>query len=633
MRVHFIRRVIHQMTHLQVIQIPVLVEKPAALVEYPASPKDTPIFLKQATRYYLMLKKTILLLLLMFPTSLLAYKYGEHKEIGDKAFIQFLQQMGNSPYAATFLQYLGIRTDSVRHYYYFQALTGEDKNPVSYGVINALSGDHESNPLLLEEQLQYRYSVLQRIISLHEQYIAIGYSAAPDNKLTKADFSYALQAALNISHFYEYNKSFTAQLRFFNKKTVKEIENPSRVPELFRHLGHTNALNMYVTLHTMAIDLAEQSGRLAKTGDTSAGKLLFYAFLFNGFADHFLEDAFAAGHLVVNRTILASVTNKKALQEFYCKNGCTVVNKKGEIWHAYGDGKFNDAHNSWTKATSLQNITYPAYTPESERVINAVTLSLQDLWAAYQKTYMQDSYTPFLQTIPDDKKSQPLFLINHIPSLALVPIPYNSDLAGIMGSKSAVTPEMKQANRPLYYRNFVRSRVANSLVIGISNSSYTDDNYRSLDLRLNIGNFSNNYSLNRKGGKKGTFDYWLGYTASYSFGRLTGVEYKGSKENIQQARVGIRGNFDLWITDRKFIGIYNYTEAGVAFINSKANFVFAPTIGLQLASLINLNYYNMPIWLRIPAQYFLPLKLSYGALIVPHQRTRYYSGLEMDIFF
>lgn len=580
-----------------------------------------------------MLKKTLPLLLLLLPFRLLAYKYGEHQEIGDKAFIQFLQQMGNSPYAAQFLQYLGIRSDSIHHRYYFPSLTGEDKYPVSYGVLNGLSGDHESNPLLLEEQLRYRNSVLRRILALHEQYLAEGYPAAPDSKLTKADFSYALQAAVNISHFYEYKKSFQQQLRCFDKAIVKQCENPALVPEIFRQLSHTNALNMYVTLHTLAIDLAEQSARLAKMGNPAAGKLLFYAFLFNGFADHFLEDAFAAGHLVVNRTVLASVTNNKALHDFYCKNGCVTVNQKGEIWHAYGDGEYNQTHNSWRHDTSLENITYTPDTPESARVINAVTLSLQDLWEAYQKTYTDDRYTPFLSSIPDDKAAQPLFLIHHIPSLSLVPIPYNSDLAVIMGSKATITPAMQQANRPLYYRNFVRSRVANSLVIGTYSNSFTNDYFRGIDFRLNVGNFSNNYSLNSNGGKKGTVDYWLGYTISYSIGKSASMQFKENTWDMQQGRVGIRSNVDWWITDKKFIGIYNYTEAGVQFMNKKATFVFVPAIGLQLASLINLNYYNMPVWLRIPAQYFLPLKISYGAVLSPQQRTRYFSGLEMDIFF
>lgn len=580
-----------------------------------------------------MLKKVILFLFIIFPTPLLAYKYGEHKAIGDKAFIQFLQRIGNQPLLASFLQYAGIVPDSIQHRYYFPSLTEGDKYLVSYGVLNGLSGDHESNPLLLEEQLRYRYSVLQRILALHEQYMAAGYPAAPDGKLTKIDFSYALQAAINISHFYEYKKSFFQQLRRFDKAQVKQCENPALVDDIFRQLSNTNALNMYVTLHTLAIDLAEQSARLAKINDPGAGKLLYYAFLFNGFADHFLEDAFAAGHLVVNRTILASVTNNKALHDFYCKNGATVVNQKGEIWRAYGDGEYDHTHSSWKQSPSLQNISYPIETPESARVINAVTLSLQDLWNAYQQAYTDDRYTPFLQRIPDDKASQAPFLIHHIPSLALVPIPYNSDLAAVMDSQTVITPAMQQANRPLYYRNFVRSRVANSLVVGINSNFTSNEYFRGIDFRFNVGNFANNYSLNSKGGKRGTFDYWLGYTASYSLVRSAAAQYKDNTWDVQQARVGVRSNFDLWITDRKFIGIYNYTEAGLEFSHHNTAFIFVPTIGLQLASLINLNYYNMPVWLRIPAQYFLPLKISYGAILSPNRATRYFSGLEMDIFF
>ncbi|PSL47927.1 hypothetical protein CLV51_102787 [Chitinophaga niastensis] len=579
------------------------------------------------------MKKILFFLLLFSSTDLFAYKYGEHKEIGDKAFEKFILGIHNSPYAALFLKYLNMESDSLKGNYYFRELSCEGGHLISYGVLNGLSGDHESNPLVLEEQLRFRNSVIQRIIALHNLYIATGNPAAPDSKLTKLDFNYALQAAFNISHFYEYKKTFQEQLRLFDKSIVKQCETPSLVAEVFKKLGKTNAINMYVTLHTLAIDLAEQSGGLAATHPAEAKKLLFYAFLFNGFADHFLEDAFAAGHLVVNRTILASITNNKALHDFYCKNGCVVVNKKAEIWHAYGDGEFNNDHSSWARQSSLQNVQYTTYTQESERVIEAVHLSLDDIWQAFHKSYTDTRYTPFINTIPDDKKQQANFLISNIPSLALVPIPYNSDLSTLFADQQQITPAMRKANQPLAYRNFVRSRVANSLVIGTYGNGFTNAYFKGVDFRFNIGNFSNNYSYNSKGGKKGTFDYWLGYTVSYSLSK-TGPE-KGIRDLplTQQVRAGVRSNFDLWVTDKKFIGLYNYTEAGIQFIDKRASFVFVPAIGFQLASLINLNYYNMPVWLRIPAQYFLPLKFTYCAVLSPHKPTNYYSGLEMDIFF
>jgi hypothetical protein len=563
-----------------------------------------------------------------------AYKYGEHKEIGEVAFMRFILTVQNSELAAPFISRLNIKKDSITGRYSFTDLSVEGGNTISYGVLNALSGDHENNPLLLEEQLHYKASVLESIIWLHNQYLAMGFNAAPDGKLTKMDFSYALKAAANLSHFYEYRKNFQEQLRHFDKAIVQQCALPGKVDSLFKKLNNTNAINMYVTLHTLAIDLAEQSGQLAKAGYPDAKQLLYYAFLFNAFADHFLEDAFSAGHLIVNRSVAASLTNNKNLHDFYSENGCTVINKRGEIWHAYGDGLFNNNHHGWKKTTALAQISYQPYTPEAERVITAVQLSLEDLWHAFAAAYTDERHTPFLQTIPDakDKDQQVLFLINSIAALQLVPIPYNSDLSTLMPDTLTITPVMYQANQLLSQRNFIRSRVANSLVVGNINSFLPDHYFKGWEFRINAGNFSNRYTYNSRGGKKGTFDYWHGYTLSFATGHYKSLSDLTKNEFVQQIRAGIRSNYDFWITDRKFVGFYTYVEAGAQFINRKTTFILVHAVGFQLASLVNINYYNMPVWLRLPAQYLLPLKLKYGA-IVSNQPTQYFSGFDLDILF
>jgi hypothetical protein len=447
-----------------------------------------------------MKRKLILFLLFFVFTRSFAYKYGEHKEIGDQAFLRFILQLKQRNFPGLFFDFLDLRNDSIKQVCYFSSLSGAG-NPVSYGVLNALSGDHESNPLALEEQLHYRGSVMQRIIALHQQYIDLGNIAAPDGKLTKVDFNYALQAAINISHFYEYNRSFQDQLRHFEKALVKQCENPAQVRSVFKKLGKTNAVNMYVTLHTLAISLAEQSGTLATKDVQQAKQLLFYAFLFNGFADHFLEDAFSSGHLMINRTVLASVTNNKALHDFYSEHGTIVINRKGEIWDAYGDGLFNDNHHAWQNKSSITQISYTTYTREAERVINAVQLSLEDVSTAFERSFNSAAYTPFINTIPGNKAEQADYLLNAIPSLYLVPIPYNSRLSTLF-KDTLVTDSMKKANQPLPLRNFVRSRIANSLVIGRNNSFFGNEYLSGFDIRLNVGNFKRKYSYNSQGGKK-----------------------------------------------------------------------------------------------------------------------------------
>lgn len=571
------------------------------------------------------------LLFLLYTLHVAAYNYGEHKAIGDRAFARFIAglQAGNQVLPA-YMDFEKVAEDDY-------LLTGfaAGNTAITYGVLNALSGDHESNPLLLEEQIRNSKSVIHKIIALHNQYLELGYTAAPDGKLAKLDIRYALFAASNLSHFYEYNKTMAQQLRHFDTALIRLCQSPGLVAGIFKKLDRTNALNMYVTLHGVAMDLAEQGGSLARQGRSAEARTrLFYALLFNAFADHFLEDAFAAGHLVVNRSVLASFTNNKALHDFYCEHGCTVTNSKGEVWHAYGDGQFNVSHHAWQQKQSLDEIRYDPYTPEAERVIEAVYRSLIDIRNAFDRAYVNPGYIPFVCSIPADPRRQPQFLLDHIPALALVPVPYHAGATNpaLHPGGGADTAGIRKATLPLQHRNFVRSRVANSLVLSTI-GPMEDRYYRGLDFRINAGNFSRRFAYNSKGGKKGMLDYWHGYTVSYSWVQYDAEEVQQGKTDARYVKLGIRSNYDYWVSDRKFVGLYSYAEAGLQFSDRKARFIFTPSAGIQFASLFNLNYYNMPIWLRLPLQYLLPLKLRLGALLSPGYSPRYFSAVDLDILF
>ncbi|RKD90169.1 hypothetical protein [Mangrovibacterium diazotrophicum] len=565
--------------------------------------------------------------------NLFAYNYSEHKDIGDVAFSRLLADVSNQRNTALFFQFLNIQEDE-EAVWYFTDLSVKGGQQISYGVLNGLSGDHCSNPLLLEKQLRLKNSVMQQILLLHNQYMDMGYTSAPDGKLTHTDFAYALQAAVNLGHFYEYDKTFQQQLRHFNKEFIRQCQNPSLVRSIFKELNGTNAINMYVSLHAVAIDLAEQSGRLAKTNPEEAKVLLFYAFLFNGFADHFLEDCFAAGHLVVRRTSFASITNNKALHDFYNDEGCTVVNREADIWRAYGDKAFNHTHDAWEKDTSLLAIKHQEYTDEADRIIKAVHLSLSDVWNAFEQSYSNENHIPFYNLIPDDKKLQPDFLIAATPALKLVPIPFNSDLNTLFPDSITITDSMQKAGQTPYYRNFVRSRIANSFIIGFNGPAFHGRYYEGVDFRVNFGNPVSIYTHNERGGKRGTVDYWMGYTLAYSLGDIKA--YKDdtfSPYFAQQVKAGLRNNLDIWVGEKRFLGLSNYTEAGVQFVDGATEFVFTPSIGVQFGSLLNINYYNLPTWLRIPLEYIVPLKLKYGVVLSSHSPTAYFNGLDIDIVF
>lgn len=567
-------------------------------------------------------------LLVLFGMPAFAYLYGEHKMIGDISFYRFVHALRLNAGADRFLDLLGLRNDTTGQRYLFT--DPGLKAGISYGVLNGVSGDHAAHPFLIDEQLRRSNSVLLRIIALHEAYISKGYPSAPDKELVKTDFNYLVLAAVNISHFYEYNRSFAAQLRKFDPLTISRCQNPSAIEEVMKGLNKTNAINMYVTMHLVAMDLAKQSGQLIAREPEEARKLLWYAMLFNGFADHFLEDAFSAGHLVVNRSILAGITNNKALHDFYSENGATVVNREGQVWKAYGDGNFNNTHHAWEQKHSIAEIDYPIFTGEASRIIDAVQLSLDDIFNAFSNA-VNDNPSWQLPA-PDTRWVE--YLIRNIRSLSLVPIPYKTPLADIMPGPITVTEEMLQASRPLRLRNFIRSRVGNSLVIGIDGQSFSDRYFKGIEFRFNFGSFLKKYNYRNGDKKAGTLDYWNGYTVSFSSGRFGWRPDPHLPDTrVYLAGGGLRSNLDYWITNKRSLSIYSYTEAGIQYIGKTAYFVFTPSLGWQPGALLNFNYYNMPVWLRLPAQFFLPLKTRMGMIISPSGKPVLFSGIDIDYAF
>lgn len=558
-----------------------------------------------------------------------AWQYGEHMLIGDIAFARFMFRINSSPSSASFLSVMNCVKDSTRQRFFFPVWSSGHQ--VSYGVLNALSGDHVADPYLMDEQLRSSASVLQRIIHLHETYIGMGFTAAPDNKLMKADFNYLLLAASNLSHFYEYNRNFRQQLQHFDTGLIRMCQSPANMMKAMTRLNKSNALNMYATMHLAAMELAAQAGTALTRSKEESMRLLQYAFLLNGFADHFLEDAFSSGHLVVNRNILASVTNNKPLHDFYSATGTRVVNRKGEVWKAYGDGNFNNTHHAWQEADSIRDISYTPFTSEAERVIQAVDLSIEDLYLAFtgaEKAKWIFQWPASLHQFPDH-------LIKHIRSFSQVPIPYNTKPETVMPDSVAITADIRKASSPLPQRNFIRSRIANSFVFCINSEAFKARYYRGGEARLNFGSLLNKYRLNKKGEKSGTLDFWNGYTFSFSYGNYGIFENKTRvrKDVSYQFRAGVRSNLDFWISNKRFIALYSYNEAGIQFVNGKGSFVFVPSIGVQPGALLNWNYYNMPSWLRIPVQYFLPLKIRYGAVISPAGEPKFFSGIDIDFVF
>lgn len=98
----------------------------------------------------------------------------------------------------------------------------------------------------------------------------------------------------------------------------------------------------YEEMHDRALDLAASAASLAKAEEAwlQVRKQFWLAFYVSAFADHFLQDTYAAGHGSFNRpasTPAASRGYHNTLNE----EGVILRDGAGRIWASYGDGKLN----------------------------------------------------------------------------------------------------------------------------------------------------------------------------------------------------------------------------------------------------------------------------------------------------
>ena len=119
----------------------------------------------------------------------------------------------------------------------------------------------------------------------------------------------------------------------------------------FDHFGD-NAWIAYQAGHQLAIKVAIEAHQ------SQDAKKLEYAYSLNAYANHFLSDRFASGHIRTPRPKLAdSVTPAvigSVLASFMHKEenraGLHVHNQRGDHWVAYGDGYFFDAINATNRS-------------------------------------------------------------------------------------------------------------------------------------------------------------------------------------------------------------------------------------------------------------------------------------------
>jgi hypothetical protein len=117
----------------------------------------------------------------------------------------------------------------------------------------------------------------------------------------------------------------------------QNVSHFSNVP-----VGQRN-IDVWRAMHRDAIMLAQQAGADARFSNRAWGT--------NAAADHFLTDAFSAGHLRTPRAVLLAQgalgnVESKILHDLDNTYGVEVTNRRGDAWTAYGDDKLFSPENA-----------------------------------------------------------------------------------------------------------------------------------------------------------------------------------------------------------------------------------------------------------------------------------------------
>ena len=173
-----------------------------------------------------------------------------------------------------------------------------------------------------------------------------------------------------------------------------------------------DALFAYQVGHRYALDTARQGFLQKKAGDIHrANQLLELAYAQNAFANHYLTDSFAAGHMRTPRRAIAnSVFLPKVLSLLIAnlmhdednQHGLIVVNAEGLSWTAYGDGYLHKPE------AELQRFI----------MMNAMQRSADGIYLTFTtgkipSTFPEMNLLPDYAKIPELNQTAPLFKLEH----------------------------------------------------------------------------------------------------------------------------------------------------------------------------------------------------------------------------
>jgi hypothetical protein len=202
---------------------------------------------------------------------------------------------------------------------------------VDYAAWPAVGGDHSCSPReMLHTVLESPWILdVEKVSAKLEAELATAQrrdqrvNAIRDSnlELQRADPDLATRATSNIAHF------------------SIALPTPDIKPDAYANLAlgagaRLNALGTYAWYHLRALAKAAQIARGDVAPDARAPAILA-AFGDEAFADHFLEDAFAAGHFVGS---WGDTADRLGTHDYYNEHGIKAVPWRGSSYVALGDG-------------------------------------------------------------------------------------------------------------------------------------------------------------------------------------------------------------------------------------------------------------------------------------------------------
>ena len=588
--------------------------------------------------------------------SAYAWDFAEHRKIGDRAMILMPERLvaaGIFPDETTFYALLDSVLDvqlSEDSLSFVLNELSQAPNRVTYGTLCGLAGDHVSNFLLLETGLQAHYSKTNRTLLLEVDAMQHFLTGANSVELLKVNLAYGVMAIKDLSHFYSYGDDLNDHLRKIDTELIRALASPAHVNDTFAKLDRLPSMSKYFCIHIFATYLAEEAGKAHLVGDAhSASDYLFYAMLYEAFAEHFLQDSFASGHQMVRRGFGASaVSNNKALHDFYNTVPVQTANLKGETWASFGDKRLNQNMEEYVGKESYTEIRVtdpnPYKLPKGDKyerekrvfyqVVNATCQSLLEVWQAYGKAVQGEAMNVLTQ-LPEKRADWPAFVYAHYPVVRDFPLPFGTKLIEVPLDSVALDrqKELQLIVQEPFTRNFIRLRVANSFSFTVTDGTNTKTALGAGiggRLSLSMFNWHRFGRANAMSARKGDVVHWL-------YPMISGNYFWGDAEQGRpdswDVKAGAAYNLDLFVSPRRFLGLYAYMEMGVDRRSQETRFVAAPAMGVQLGSLLGLHTFNMPGWLRIPLSLLLPLKFAITCNKVKGRPVEWLSTYEIDILF